>query len=308
MLLTFQHRILSRLAGSRPLELAYGYCHIVHTIRSHHPRAIFQPLPNALNITHALKHPLHRSVCVLPITESGRSVGASIDRFGKRSRSLTRPVQSTIRRLLAAHSSSLPPLSRRLLATTSSTALPAAAAATSARGDFDRIRLRLAGLAPFSSSSSSSSGAGRSGSGSGRRSGSQVVPPRVPPAAAAAARPQQARQQLEREQQRSQGRMTSTDHGGAGGVGGVGGKRDAGAAALDGSGPAVAADAEAEAARAAQQEARDAKQSKRMKRLMQTDPAAAERMEYRRRVGICCRDQDMAEALRYDTSTTLLKT
>lgn len=93
--------------------------------------------------------------------------------------------------------------------------------------------------------------------------------------------------------------MTSTDH-----SGGVGEKRDAGAAALDdhrpqdGSGPAVAADAEAGTARSAQQEARDAKHSKRMKRLMQTDPAAAERMEYRRRVGICCRDQDMAGALR----------
>lgn len=60
-----------------------------------------------------------------------------------------------------------------------------------------------------------------------------------------------------------------------------------------------AADAEAaEAARAAQRKARDENHSKRMKRLMQTDPAAAERMEYRRRVGLCCRDQDMAEAIR----------
>lgn len=95
--------------------------------------------------------------------------------------------------------------------------------------------------------------------------------------------------------------MTSTEHAG------VGAKRDAAAAALDdgapqdGAGPAAAAtaaDAEAEAAQAAQRKARDEKHSKRMKRLMQTDPAAAERMEYRRRVGICCRDQDMAEALR----------
>lgn len=84
----------------------------------------------------------------------------------------------------------------------------------------------------------------------------------------------------------------------------MGEKRGAAAAALEGGSAAAgveageAESAEAEAARLALRKARDEKHSKRMKRLMQTDPVAAERMEYRRRVGICCRDQDMAEALR----------
>ena len=87
-------------------------------------------------------------------------------------------------------------------------------------------------------------------------------------------------------------------------------KRDAAAAALADpappEGPSTSSSSSAAAAELTPEEAlrlerlkaRDESQSRRLQKLMATDPKAAERLDYRRRMGICVRDQNVEEAKR----------
>lgn len=82
-------------------------------------------------------------------------------------------------------------------------------------------------------------------------------------------------------------------------------KRDAAAALEDEAAGAVPSSSSSSTAKSLppkkepteEQKNRDLKQTKRMKRLLVTDPVAAEKMDYRRRVGLARRDEDVATAL-----------
>lgn len=230
--------------------------------------------------------PSHRSIYIISLHSRSREkrAGPFISPPPVR---LTALATILRRLLLAAHTP--PPLVRGRL-------VLRAAAATPAIGS---CAVKLAGLTPFSSTGKGGGGGGGGGRWSNRAPGQQRHhrQQRLPKP-----RPDQHREQRQQWRpnpaQRPTTNMTTAEEAHKMGVG-VGQKRDAAEPADPaGEGAADNAAAAAEAAREVQRKARDESHSKRMKRLLQTDPAAAERMEYRRRVGICCRDQDMAEAIR----------